>query len=217
MRYIRDFPKSVYFNYRCLSKAQARKLPIHVKWNTKLGILEKNSIIINSEKIERSMITLGYRGGQFISADKSYFSISDGGKVIFNGICNFGEGFNIAVEGGTVSFGGNFYANRNLQIECQKEITFGNDVLLGWNVKLRDTDGHSVIHNGTVNPYVGEITVGSHVWIASDTTVLKNSKISTGSVIACNSTVCGLKSDKENLLIGGTPAKVIKENVEWIE
>lgn len=211
LKYIRDLPKSIYVNYRCLPAVQAVKLPVRVRYDTKLGILDKNSIRINGE-CRHNMIVLGYRGGQFVPQHRGYISI-DGGKIIFHGACCFGEGFGIAVEGGVLTFGGNFYANRNVLIECQKNIVFGNDVLMGWNVSVRDTDGHSV--NGRLA--VGEIIVQNHVWIASDVTVLKESVISNGSVIACNSTVCGLQMENTNCLAGGMPAKILKENVEWKE
>ena len=211
LKYLRDLPKSIYFNYRCLPFEQARKLPVRVRYDTKFGILDKNSICINGT-CKRSMITLGYRGGKFVAENRGYISIS-GGKMIFNGTCNFGEGFGIAVESGELQFGKNFYANRNLLIECQKKVSFGSDVLLGWNVSIRDTDGHSI--NG--KPFKEKIMVKNHVWIASDVTVLKGSVISEGSVIACNSTVCGLKMQENKCLVGGTPAKIIKNNVEWTE
>lgn len=211
LKYLRDLPKSIYFNYRCLPFVQAKKLPVRVKYDTKFGILDKNSICINGT-CKRSMITLGYRGGKFISVNRGYISVSEG-RLVFNGTCNLGEGFGIAVEGGELSFGENFYANRNLMIECQEKISFGKDVLLGWNVSVRDTDGHSI--NG--RSFKEKIEVKNHVWIASDVTVLKGSFITEDSVIACKSTVCGLKMHKEKCLAGGTPAKVIKENVEWTE
>ena len=211
VKYIIDLPKTIYFNYRCLSKKQAQKLPVRVRYDTKFGILDKNSVVING-KCTRSMITLGYRGGKFVSANKGYISISSG-KVIFNGTCNLGEGFGISVENGVLSFGNNFYANRNLLIECQKNIMFGNDVLMGWNVSIRDTDGHSVNNK----PFVEEIEIKDHVWISSNVTVLKGSCITDGSTVACNSTVCGIKMKNKNCLIGGTPAKIIKEDVEWTE
>ena len=211
LKYLRDLPKSIYLNYRCLPFAKAWKLPVRVRYDTKFGILDKNSICINGT-CTRSMITLGYRGGKFVAGNRGYISIS-GGKMIFNGTCNFGEGFGIAVESGELQFGKNFYANRNLLIECQKKVSFGSDVLLGWNVSIRDTDGHSI--NG--KPFKEKIMVKNHVWIASDVTVLKGSVISEGSVIACNSTVCGLKMQENKCLVGGTPAKIIKNNVEWTE
>ncbi len=162
------------------------------------------------------MILLGFRGGRFISENKSFLSVSNGGKLVFGGACCIAEGTNIYADGGTVSFGNNFYANRNLQIECYKDISFGNDVLMGWNISIRDSDGHTIRLNGTARPSAGRITIGRHVWVASDVTILKNSAIRPGCAVGCNSTVCG-KYYPENCLIAGSPAAVVRENIEWEE
>ncbi len=162
------------------------------------------------------MILLGYRGGGFIPASGGSVRI-DGGKVEFAGSCCIAEGFGISVEGGQLSFGENVYANRCMMIECKKQIRLGKDTLLGWNVSIRDTDGHRIRENGKVKPSEGCILIGDHVWLGADVTVLKNSRISSGSVIACNSVVCGLQMDSPNELAGGIPARIIKRNVEWIE
>lgn len=215
--WLRDMPKSIYFNFRCLPKEQARKLPIRIRWNTKLGILEKNCIQIQNLKIKKGMIQLGYRGGKFVSQGKSYITISKGGEIIFKGTCICAEGWNICVEGGKLTFGSNFFANRNLQIECEKDISFGDDVLVGWNVRIRDTDGHAVICDNIYKDFRKEIIIHDHVWISSDSTILKGSKIEENSVVACNSTVCGLVSKEKNCLIAGTPSKVKKQNIQWIK
>lgn len=212
-----DFPKSVYFNYKCLPREQAKKLPIQVRWNIKLGNLNKGCVEIRADKIEHNMIKIGYQGGQFISKDNSYISITEGGKLIFKGNTTIAEGCNICISGGTVTIGKNFYANRNLQVQCYESICFGNDVLLGWNVKVRDTDGHEVLVEGFSKPYIQRIDICNHVWIASDTTILKGTYVSDNCIIACGSIVCGTNFNVKNCLIAGIPAKIKKEKIEWIE
>ena len=214
---IRDFPKSLYLNYRCLSRVQAKKLPIRVKWNTKLGNLEKECIEIKSDKIERSMIKIGYQGCKFVSQGNSYISIENGGKLIFKGKSIIAEGANIYIYGGKVTIGDKFYANRNLQIQCNKSISFGDSVLLGWNVKVRDTDGHEVLVDGISKPYTKRIDICNHVWVAADTSILKGSYIDDECIIACGSIVCGSKFRVKNCLIAGIPAQIKKEKVKWNE
>lgn len=214
---IRDLPKSIYFNYKCLPRVQAKKLPIRIRWNTKLGNLEKGCVEIKSDNIKYGMIKFGYQGGKFISENNSYISIDNKGKLIFKGNCTIAEGFNICISNGTLNIGENFYANRNLQIECNKNICFGDYVLLGWNVRIRDTDGHMVLINKSIRPYTEEINISNHVWVAADATILKGTYINDGCVIACGSIVCGSRFIQKNCLIAGIPARVKKENIEWIE
>ncbi len=215
--YLIDFPKSLYVNLKCLSFKEAIKLPIRIKWNVKLGKLYKNCIKIKTNEIKRSMILIGYRGSKFISNNNMYISISNGGQIIFYGSCIIAEGLNICVYGGTVSIGDNLYVNKNFNLQCEKGISFGKDVLIGWNVSIRDTDGHKIIENNIEKEEAGNISIKNHVWVASNVTILKNTNINNNSVIACNSTVSSYKSNEQNILIGGTPAKKIKENINWKE
>ncbi|HBI6897062.1 acyltransferase [Clostridium perfringens] len=212
---IRDFPKSIYFNYKCLPKEQAKKMPIRVLWNTKLGNLEKGCVKIKADKIEHNMIKIGYHGGQFISKNRSYISIINGGKLVFRGDSIIAEGCNICITGGEVTIGKHFYANRNLQIQCDENISLGDNVLIGWNVKIRDTDGHEVKVDGISRPYKAKIDICDHVWIASDTTILKDSYVSDDCIIACGSVVCGSKFNIKNCLIAGIPARIKKEKISW--
>ncbi len=214
---MRDLPKSIYFNYKCLPREQAKKLPIQVRWNIKLGNLKKGCVEIRSDQIENNMIKIGYQGAQFISKDSSYINIMEGGKLIFEGNSIIAEGCNICISSGIVTIGKHFYANRNLQIQCNESICFGDDVLLGWNVKVRDTDGHEVLVDGIGNPCTEKIHICNHIWVASDTTILKGTYIDDNCIIACGSIVCGSKFKVKNCLIAGIPAQIKKEKIEWIE
>ena len=61
-----------------------------------------------------------------------------------------------------------------------------------------------------------EIIIGNHVWICSGTQIYKGTKIADGCVIAANSVVRGVFS-VPNALIGGNPARIIKENIKWVK
>ena len=163
------------------------------------------------------MIKLGFSGANFVSENKSYLSTRKGGKIIFNGNATIAEGFNIYIDNGILNVGKNFYANRNIEIQSEKEIKFGNNCLIGWNVSIRDTDGHKIIKNGEKLSEKGEIIIGNHVWIASHCTILKNSVITDESIIGCNSLVCGIKMEEKNSLLVGCPAKVKRNHVSWEE
>ena len=134
-------------------------------------------------------------------------------KIIFNGKASLSKGVSIR-NSGTVSFGNNFYCNCNMSIICSQQITIGDNCILGWNVHIRDCDGHSLFQNGErINPNK-HVQIGNHVWIGQDVKILKGSVIPKNSVIAMNS--CITKSFTEpKTIIGGYPAKVIKQNVDW--
>lgn len=212
-----DFPKSVYINFRCLPVRQAVQMPIRVRWNTKFRNIRKGSFVIASSAIKRGMIKIGFQGGAYIQAGKVYIDTWNGGQIVFNGSATIAEGANLYADGGLISFGNNFYANRNLQIQSEELVSLGDNVLIGWNVKLRDTDGHRVLEDGKEKILREEIRVASHVWIASDVVILKGTYLLSDSVVACGSIISGLKALETGCLIAGIPAKIKKKNISWIE
>ena len=93
-------------------------------------------------------------------------------------------------------------------------ITFGEDVLLGWNINVRDSDGHVIYKDGIQKESLKPVSIGDHVWIASFVDILKGVVIPDGCVIGYRSCLTGLYTSK-NSLIAGYPAREIQGNIEW--
>ena len=115
---------------------------------------------------------------------------------------------------GKVTFGKNFSTNKNCFLSCTENVCFGDDVLLGWNVAIRDSDGHHVTCNGDKKQDRAEIVIGNHVWKASEVHILKGVTIGDNCIIGYRSTVTR-SFPQNNILLGGYPAKVLKENINW--
>tara|TARA_R110001592_G_scaffold105579_3_gene296855 strand:- start:116421 stop:117065 length:645 start_codon:yes stop_codon:yes gene_type:complete len=98
--------------------------------------------------------------------------------------------------------------------EPYSKICIGSDCMFAYDIDLRTGDSHSIINsisNKRIN-FAKDIYIGNHVWIASHVTVLKGVSVSDNSVLATRAVVT--KSFTEpNILIGGMPAKKIKEYV----
>ena len=93
-------------------------------------------------------------------------------------------------------------------------ITFGENVLLGWNINVRDSDGHMMYHDGQKVPSFKPVYIGNHVWIASCVDILKGVTIPDGSVVAYRSCLTKPFAEK-NALIAGYPAKIVRTDIEW--
>lgn len=115
------------------------------------------------------------------------------------------------VNGGKLTIGQGA-ANVNLTIMCAKEVTIGNGVRIGRNVSIRDCNGPHVIVNASYVTHA-PVYIGDHVWLCTGCTIMPGVTIGEGSVVAANSVVT--KSVPPRCLVAGTPAKVIKENIEW--
>lgn len=85
-----------------------------------------------------------------------------------------------------------FTMNSNSTLIAAKKICLGQDVMIGRGVIIYDSDHHTIRNiQGDVTNSDTPIFVGDHVWLATNTTVLKGSTIGSGSVVAANSLVHG--------------------------
>lgn len=106
--------------------------------------------------------------------------------------------------------------NTELAVMEGTKIIVGRDCLLSANITLRAGDSHSVVDAGSgtrLNPSK-DIIVGDHVWIGNTVIVTKGTIIGDNSVVATGSVLAG-KTFPANTVIGGNPAKVLKEGVNW--
>lgn len=149
-----------------------------------------------------------------ISSNKCSLIIEGKGIIHFTEKAVFSEGTSVRVDNGELFIGNNFYCNKNCFISCNSLIRIGNDVLMGWNVNIRDSDGHALIRNNKIVNNVKEIIIGNHTWLAAQTSVLKGVEISEGCVIAWGCIVTKSVLE-ENSLVAGIPGKIIEKNIDW--
>lgn len=130
------------------------------------------------------------------------------GKVPYN--LNYGAYIEV-VNGGHLTIGQGA-CNVGLTIMCAKEITIGNGVRIGRNVSIRDYNGRHVIVNDHYQNHA-PVHIGDHVWLCTGCTIMAGVNIGEGSVVAANATVT--KDVPAHSLVGGSPAKILKEQIEW--
>lgn len=212
--YIRSIPKSFYFCLKYFPLKLAVKLPILVSHNVVLKELQGKIIINNPIRIGMIRIGFGYVGIFDRQVSRTMYE-NGGGTIIFGGVANIGHGSKISVgKDATVRFGDKFCITAESQICSQKNITFGDNVLISWQCLIMDTDWHKIIINNEHVNKDSSITIGNNVWIGCRATVLKGVNIPDNCVIAANSNVVS-KFRKEHIIVGGNPATQIKDNINW--
>lgn len=207
-----SIPKTIIFNFRAFPIKTAVKLPILVYYKVRIVNIRRN-LILCPNGVKTFMVRMGYGGSQsVIEHNHSVINIRNG-HVTFLGIAGFASGFSLDCCG-ELTFGDSFSTNKNSFISCSKEVTIGSRVMLGDNVTIRDSDGHTVFLNGVPKTSQRPIIIGNHVWIASHAHVLKGSEIGDDSIVAYRSLVTKKFSEK-NALIVGNPAKLIQTDITW--
>lgn len=108
-----------------------------------------------------------------------------------------------------------FFENSHLAAIEGTKISIGRDGLFAPGVQIRTGDSHSVMDmEGNRTNKSQDVSIGNHVWIASEAVVLKGSVIPDDVVIGIRSMVNKVL-DESNCIYAGTPAKKIKQGVQW--
>lgn len=208
--------KTIYFNYKYLPVKQAFKLPCLVCYNTSLSVM-KGEIIFNC-KPKFGTLRFGFNGVGTIDCKYTRSIWEVRGKLFINGKTNFGRGSKISIkEDAKLSIGANFSISGNSSIICCKDIFFGNDCLLSWDILILDSDFHSILdRNKRRLNLASPINIGNHVWIGCRSTILKGVRIPNDCVIAASS-VLTKSFNTDSVIIGGSglQQRVLKENITW--
>lgn len=110
--------------------------------------------------------------------------------------------------GKNIRIGSNVFINQGCSFQDQGGIVIGNDVLIGHQVVLA-TLNHDLNPLHRADMLASPIKIGNRVWIGSHATILSGVTIGDGSVIAAGAVVT--KDVPNNVVVGGVPAKIIKE------
>lgn len=207
---------SIIFNFRAFPISIAKKIPIKIAYGTKIDYIRKGCIEIEGD-VHRSMIKIGVTGLDGVTGDRKChirFGKEKSAKIVFKGDAVIARGALLAVDKGTLIFGKGFSANNNLYISCNDKIEFGDNVMIGWEVKIRDTDNHTIMHEGVQKVNHAPVKIGDKVWIASYCDILKGAEIGAHSVLAYRSLLTKIYTN-EHCLVAGAPAKIIAEDIDW--
>lgn len=153
----------------------------------------------------------------------------DNVKIIIRGDCN-----EILIHKGVKFNRGSelWFEDKNCSIEIGQNTTFENvhlavtepdsKIIIGpvcmfaYDIDVRTGDSHSIIDletNKRIN-YAKSVIIGTHVWVASHCSILKGVNLPNNTIVASRSLV-SKTFDKEGIIKGGSPAKIIKENFTW--
>lgn len=197
-----------------LSKMRADIKPnsiIRRNFNIKLYKKVKTRIGKNVRITGDGLLEVGIRHRTAFYAH-SIFSLSDHAQLKIKGDFKIFTGCKVEVSPNATLELGSGNMNDNCQIGCFHHIKIGHQVAIGEGVIFWDSDGHTIVEPDY--EMAKPIVIGDHVWIGIHSIILKGVNIGDGAVVAAGSVVT--KDVPAGALVGGTPARVIKEKVEWM-
>lgn len=110
-----------------------------------------------------------------------------------------------------ITFGNNVHINNSFSITSENEITIKDDVLIGYNCQISDSNFHNleIDKRNETDPNPLKVVIGNNVFIGNNVTILKGVVLGENCVVSAGAIVT--KSFPENVVIGGCPAKIIRE------
>lgn len=109
-----------------------------------------------------------------------------------------------------IKIGNHVLTNNNLFFCAANLIVIGDYTLIGQYVTFMDFEAHGTKPNKRQDMgEIGKIIIGKNVWIGNNVTILKNTVIGDNTIVATGAVVKG--NFPENVIIGGVPARIIKE------
>lgn len=108
-----------------------------------------------------------------------------------------------------LKIGKNSFVNSDARVRCHDLISIGEDCAISHGVTIMDSDAH--VMNGRLHK--GAISIGNHVWIGTQVTVLSGVTIGDGAVVAAGTLVN--RDVPPRTLVGGVPARLIETEVLW--
>ena len=214
---LRSLPYTFYFNFHYLPFKQAIKLPILLYKPTLLKC--KGRVEIESNIIRHGMICLGYNKCS-IYPNTGITYENNGGKIVFKGFCQIGRDCFVSVGlNGALSFGHRFECNAALKVACHYKIDFNDDVSLGFDCFVVDTDFHQLSYAPTISESrmkerpraYGPVSIGKGCWIGTKCIVLKNTFLPAYCTVGSCSLLNKTYDVSEYTLLAGIPAAPKKE------
>jgi acetyltransferase-like isoleucine patch superfamily enzyme len=208
---VRSIPGSLWFNMHYLPLAQAMRLPVLVSHRVAFRRLQGELIL---DEVRTGIVRIGFIDNTAFDkrGPKSVWQVS--GKVRFKGRCRMGSSTKILCTG-ELTVGAHFISTAQTSIYCAHRIEFGERNLLAWDITVLDNDYHAVLdeHGDKINP-PRPVQIGDRVWIGAQTTLLKGTQIGNDCIVAAGS-LLHRKFEGDGRLIGGNPARVLKQGVSW--
>jgi acetyltransferase-like isoleucine patch superfamily enzyme len=96
------------------------------------------------------------------------------------------------------------------------DLVIGDDCQLSEDVIIQASDQHAIVEQDGGAPVFGyrrHVRIGRHVWLGRRSMVLPDVTIGQGSVVESGAVV---RSDvPANVMVGGAPAQVLREKIDW--
>lgn len=215
LKELRYIIPTLYFNLHYLPLRQAIRLPIVLYKPHLLACKGKVRIEPDDGRIHHAMVRMGF---QMVSVfpDNGITWDNHGGTVVFRGDCIIGNDSHLSFgPKATVDIGHGLTSHAGLKLTSYHRITFHPHVVLGWGSLCMDTNFHPMydMEKNEYLPAYGPIEIGEYNWFGAGCKVMHSVTTPEHCTWGMGTTVTRGCIKKPYCLMGGSPVRVLRENV----
>ena len=182
---------------------------LNLRWT---GVFAKNVKIYNHGR--DNVVEFG-KGCRLYDCKIQIFG--DGNRVTIDHDCVC-KGMDIGISDGSVlKVGHNSHFTGDIHLACLegKSVSIGKQCLFSNDITFRTGDSHVItdLEDNRIN-YGRDIVVGDHVWVGQQVVILKGASIAPDTIVGTRSLITN-GVYPANVVLAGSPAKVVKEKVNW--
>lgn len=208
-----NLPKTFWINFKLLPFKSACKFPIFIFGKARIQL--KGEFIIDC-KIKPGLLKFGYK----YEMEKRELGVAEfllSGTFILKGETWFGMDCFLFIDEGATLVMGNFSSlGCRGRLICTSEIVFSDYTRIGYESVISDSNFHYIkdLKTNLIQNYSGSIFLGAYNYIGGRVLIHKNTITPDYCIVAANS-ICNKDYTlfvAENSMIGGMPAKLLKDN-----
>jgi len=198
--------KFIYYNFLCSRVVRDKGCYIvpyrhtRIELNRSARIILKAHLLLNKNKYPHSRA-------------ECYLRLRKGAEMVVNGEVSLFYSATLEVHNNGKLSIGSCSINSGAVIICAYKMSIGNGCLIARHCMISDSDHHQVLNDdGDISNYPREVIIGDNVWLGIKSTVMRGTKIKSGSVVGANALVMG--RIKEKTLVMNEPAREFSK-INW--
>lgn len=204
-----NWSQFIYYNFIC-RKIVREKGSYLIPWrgtNIQIGkgahIVLKGDTYLNYYPVYKK----GKYQTTFRVGNNAELNINNGLRIAYNNTFSIDHGCRMNT--------GYLFTGVGTSVICSCEMELGNNIMLGRDVCIFDSDYHSIFNEAyeKVNP-PKKVVIEDNVWIGAKSIVLKGAHIEKGAIVSANSMVLG-NVEANRCFINVRESKSVGKNIYW--
>lgn len=207
---------TIVFNFALCSFKDALHFPILCYG--RFNVRQLSGRVVFSVPLKKGLLSFGKDKTNYRYVRTTSISISPG-SIIKVGSASFFQGTTLVMgKDSLLILGKNVTVGDRAEIICMDKIQVGDHSDITWDCQVTDFGSHPIkdLLSGMVGPLKKPVHIGSYCWICNRTSIMPGTIIPNHTIVSFNSL---LNKDyvslgiKEFSLLGGIPAKLLKDQV----